>query len=166
MRVVLPVVTFFLGFFVAGIFMSQQMQRRSAQDPAVAVNDEGIAMQRVFDQLRECNARFQTWTILYEPGAEPSLPFFNGALSIQANMPVQAGPKWIVPAKIEPVVSAASPNFTYSYFNIHTRKLDGPYLPETAAEKSQQLAAQAQQQAAAPPQGAPAQPVTNSRWPN
>ena len=108
-RATLPVLVGILGFFCGYFVRNAAWQTRA----------------------EKCEANFRTETILYEPGAPPTLTLFNGLVNVQpAGMAGPVGPRWIVPAKIQPQAAPGSAGFIFAYFDPASRKLDGPYLPK------------------------------------
>jgi len=125
---------------VFGVFISSMenetslAEMRKAGEGAAEHQQEDIqrTMQLAQWQSRAktCEANVQTATILYEPGAPPTVPLFNGLINVQpGGVTGPVGPRWIIPWKVVPRSAQGAQGFSYYYFDGTTSRLDGPYLP-------------------------------------
>ena len=82
-------------------------------------------------------------TVLYDisGSAQPAIQLFHGMVNISSPMlPAQARPRWLIPAKVTPVVVGSTTSIAYAYFNPQSKTIEGPFVPQTdaAAEGAQQ----------------------------
>jgi hypothetical protein len=75
-----------------------------------------------------------TETVLYEPQA-PSLSVLRGAVRIEPGAAIAGSvqgplkPKWIIGARITPLIVAENPGAAYAYIDKKTGQLSGPFQP-------------------------------------
>jgi hypothetical protein len=83
-------------------------------------------------QLYACQVNFQASTVLYEaaPGLQLSLGIRGVGLTPSANQT----PRWVIPARVKPLVLAGTQGAEYYYMTPDNR-LDGPYIPQAAAQQ-------------------------------
>lgn len=142
-----PIIWLFIGTclgFLGGIAATSHkvdmptLEKNIDADAQIAELKEQLLAQKIVSdgwqkKSEACDAQSQIATILYEPGAPPTIALFNGAINVQPGaslgVTIPSGPRWIVPAKVQPRVITAIPGVWYSYFDLSTQRLDGPYIP-------------------------------------
>src|SRR5579864_4690105 len=66
------------------------------EDAQIAALKQQLALEKI-----ACSQQSQTATILYEPGAPPTIALFNGAINVQPGaslgVATPSGPRWVVP---------------------------------------------------------------------
>jgi hypothetical protein len=137
--------------FILGVMLDNKMQAHinSADPLATAKEVDNAARAALFDRAQQnvalwqarattCENNFTGSTILYEPGAEPSmrLPVLHGLLSVEANIPTGSAPRWVIPAKIQPRMVGAG-SLQYAWIDGKTLQANGPYnaMPLQAGER-------------------------------
>jgi hypothetical protein len=120
---------FVLGFMVA----SRVLQPAIGADPGGVVSrvDTSAQLAVMKAQAQTCQQKFQSETILYEPGEPLTVPIFHGAVNIQAgsalHLPESTVPHWVIPALVTPRSLGPSDGMYYTQIDGHTQLISGPY---------------------------------------
>lgn len=82
-------------------------------------------------------------TVLYDVSGstQPSIQLFHGLVNVSSPaLPAQARPRWLIPAKVTPLVVGGTTAVAYSYFNPQSKTIEGPFVPQQnqVAEGAQQ----------------------------
>jgi hypothetical protein len=87
--------------------------------------------QSLLNQLFECRGQFLASTVLYEPAPGLSLNLSLGMRGLGVAPSASETPRWVIPAKIKPLVMAGTQGAVYYYMTVDNR-MDGPYIPQVA----------------------------------
>ena len=127
------------GFVLAGGVAGGFFVYRAAQPLA---DQQAEAIARLSAKVQEYNSAV---TLLAEPAeVTASLPAAIQQLLPEPWRSLANGPggqprvmlRWWIPGKVMPLVYGDARGVKVFYFNLQTRKLDGPYLPRTVAVAS------------------------------
>ncbi|MGA7793440.1 MAG: hypothetical protein WCA19_10405 [Candidatus Acidiferrales bacterium] len=88
--------------------------------------------EQLSQQVMACNSAFATQTVLYEPA--PGLQLSLGLHGLGVAPSANQAPKWVIPARVKPLVLAGTQGAVYYYMTADNR-LDGPYIPQVAAQQ-------------------------------
>lgn len=82
-----------------------------------------------------CQSAYLQGTVLYDTNGSAivRVPLFRGMfdLSVAPSSPT-AKPRWIIPAKIKPMVIGNARGVSYSYLDPKTGSVSGPFTPDVA----------------------------------
>lgn len=109
---------------------------QAMENRTVMVNSQAATIKEMKAQLDET---FSEVTVLYDRVQYPAaqIPLLHGAVQLSVSIPDAnngANVQWVIPAKIRPQVVGAHGFKAYSYWNLSTNKVEGPFYPVTENE--------------------------------
>lgn len=107
--------------------IARETQAEKQRASVIAQRD--VTDQSLLNQLFECRGQFLASTVLYEPA--PGLQLSLGLRGLGVAPSANETPRWVIPAKIKPLVLAGTQGAEYYYLTSDNR-MDGPYIPLVA----------------------------------
>lgn len=108
---------------------SAESFRKMAESEAAALTECTNKLNAQTATLNEDHSRF---TVLYDTSGSPApgVPLFHGIVTLSlTGLPAQVKPRWLIPAKVKPLVVGSSEWIAYGYIDPQTRVLEGPFTP-------------------------------------
>lgn len=109
----------------------------TAEELADILNKTNVEWKKTIDALAACNAQYSESTVLLTTGGGSfalSISPVSGHFGIQTEGDTRS--IWVIPQRVRRVMTLNSTgNEVFYYTDLHTGKLDGPYVPLPATPK-------------------------------